>query len=212
MKKLIIAVGAALLGFGGGVYLGWYLGKKKYIDIADQEVESVKKRLTEYYTGKTEDKVEEKPAERKEEAPKEETKTEKKYKNYAGKYQTGDAGSRVVGTPEDKKPVIISGPPSVSDSDVYPITLDEFNKGTYEMQSLLYFKDEVLTDEDLNPLLNARENVGEEYAEFFDVYESDEIYIRNDILKIDFSIIKDERTYSKIRPLGNVTSDDGVDD
>lgn len=79
----------------------------------------------------------------------------------------------------------------------YVIDPNDFgNEDEYETISLTYYADAVLAD-DLDELVDAAETVGEDFASHFGEYEDDSVHIRNDKLKVDYEILKDERTYKE---------------
>lgn len=79
----------------------------------------------------------------------------------------------------------------------YVIDPNDFgNEDEYETISLTYYADSVLAD-DLDELVDAAETVGEDFASHFGEYEDDSVHIRNDKLKVDYEILKDERTYKE---------------
>ncbi len=78
----------------------------------------------------------------------------------------------------------------------YVISPDEFGEeDEYETVSLTYYKDSVLAD-DVDDLVDVA-NVGEDFASHFGEYEDDSVYVRNDLKKIDYEILRDERTYKE---------------
>lgn len=78
----------------------------------------------------------------------------------------------------------------------YVIDPSEFGmEDEYESVSLTYYSDGILAD-DVDDLVDV-ENVGEDFASHFGDYEEDAVHIRNDELKIDYEILKDERSYKE---------------
>lgn len=80
----------------------------------------------------------------------------------------------------------------------YVITYDDFAENGYEGESLYYFTDGVVTDLMYNEIENADELIGDDFAEHFGEEEEDTVYIRNDKLKTDFEVLKDERRFSEV--------------
>ena len=86
-----------------------------------------------------------------------------------------------------------------------PFVIEEDRVGeyiSYDLISLIYFSDGVLTDDWEVPVENPDETVGKEYVEYFDTGE-DVVYVRNDKLKCDFEITRDLRTYEEVKEEGN---------
>ena len=86
-----------------------------------------------------------------------------------------------------------------------PFVIEEDRVGeyiSYDLISLIYFSDGVLTDDWEVPVENPDETVGKEYAEYFETGE-DVVYVRNDKLKCEFEITRDLRTYKEVKEEGN---------
>jgi hypothetical protein len=198
MKKIFNAITIILFG-GGCFFAGWKISKKKYEGIADKEVSSVKKSLTEYYEsilpqkdipkGVKEDTEKNKPVSG------ENTKTDHvEYIDYSAPYRSNSklekknnlANKMVKGDEVDKSPYIISP--------------DDFNESNYESKTLFYYTDKVLADDDFNIIHDVVREIGPDALTSFGLYEDDAVYVRNDVLEIDYEILKDERAYNKIAP------------
>lgn len=85
-----------------------------------------------------------------------------------------------------------------------PFVIEEDRVGeyiSYDLISLIYFSDGVLTDDWEVPVENPDETVGKEYVEYFETGE-DVVYVRNDKLKCDFEITRDLRTYEEVKEEG----------
>ena len=82
-----------------------------------------------------------------------------------------------------------------------PFVIEEDRVGeyiSYDLISLIYFGDGVLTDDWEVPVENPDETVGKEYIEYFETGE-DVVYVRNDKLKCEFEITRDLRTYEEVK-------------
>lgn len=82
-----------------------------------------------------------------------------------------------------------------------PFVIEEDRVGeyiSYDLISLIYFSDGVLTDDWEVPVENPDETVGKEYAGYFETGE-DVVYVRNDKLKCEFEITRDLRTYEEVK-------------
>lgn len=74
----------------------------------------------------------------------------------------------------------------------YEITVDEYGEmDDYEVNSLYYYEDKVLTDQYGNVIDDVNEIVGEENLKKFDDETVDCIYIRNDALMSDYEVLRD---------------------
>lgn len=81
----------------------------------------------------------------------------------------------------------------------YVIPPAEFGeKEDYDKISLTYYADNILVDDD-NTLLEDVENVvGFESLTHFGEYEDDSVFVRNDRLQCDYEILLDQRKYSDV--------------
>lgn len=80
----------------------------------------------------------------------------------------------------------------------YEITPNEFGDIDYEEVELVMFADDVLADGDTYERIEDADNVvGEDNLLKFGHYEEDRVCVRNDRLKCDYEIIRDERTYEQ---------------
>lgn len=86
-----------------------------------------------------------------------------------------------------------------------PFVIEEDRVGeyiSYDLISLIYFSDGVLTDDWEVPVENPDETVGKEYVEYFETGE-DVVYVRNDKLKCEFEITRDLRTFEEVKEEGS---------
>lgn len=205
MKKLLLLLGVFISGVSIGGYFGWTKAKEKYLKLADDEIDSVKKLYESRVVSNT-DNAEH--SNKKRETKKkvvsndsiqnEISKSKVGFTDYARNYQSKDTGNRIVGTPKSEN---VIKPSSVMP---YVITPEEFAESNYETKTLLYFSDKVLADEDYNVIYNVKDEVGEDSLTRFGEYAEDSVYVRNDRLYIDYEILLDERAFYKIQA-------DGVD-
>ncbi len=78
----------------------------------------------------------------------------------------------------------------------YVISPDEFGEfEEYEIITLTYYSDDILTDDCDEPVENIDEVVGLEALTHFGEYEDDAVYVRNDRLKCDYEILRDDRQH-----------------
>ena len=174
MKKgtavLLFAIGAAIV---AGVT--WKLTKTKYKAIADEEIASVKKA---YHTTNEVNISTPMPS-------KEVVKATKDYVNIVTK--SGYSGGELKTDNED-----YPGP--------YIISPDEF-AGDYEFDTVdvTYFADGVLCDENNVPLEDIENTIGNDAVRHFGEYENDAVYVRNERLKCDYEILRDERKYADLK-------------
>jgi hypothetical protein len=101
----------------------------------------------------------------------------------------GYSNSEVKG--EVKKPVVIS-PTEFGDID------------DYEIITLFYYADGVLTDELDEPLEDIEGSVGLESLTTFGDYEEDAVHVRNDRLRVYYEILRELRNYNDTDTSANV--------
>lgn len=183
MGETIKKVFIFLAGAGVGTAVTWQFFKNKYERIANEEIASVK----EYYKCTRETTLE-----TTEEESSESTETiediseveEAEYKNLAANYNTVTNEN----DNEEKGDVKMVGRP-------YVIKPEEFDGKGYDVVSLTYYADKVLTDEHDNPIEDIDYLIGEDSLEHFGEYEDDSVFVRNDELKTDFEILLDEASF-----------------
>lgn len=177
---VMFAMGAAV-----GSVITWHCVKKKYEQIAQEEIDSVKavfmKKDPDMEVTVSETphqaeprKVEEKPSISEYAA----LLKNEGYTNYSG---TGKEEQ----TSMNDKPYVIS-----------PEEFGEYEE--YEKISLTYYGDQVLADENDELVEDVEGAVGFESLTHFGEYEDDSVFVRNDRLKCDYEILLDQRTYSDV--------------
>ena len=81
----------------------------------------------------------------------------------------------------------------------YVISYEEFGElDGYNIVSLMYFNDNVLTDSQYEPIEDADSIVGLDFLEHFGDEDEDSVFVRNDKRKTDYEILKDERNYADL--------------
>ena len=81
----------------------------------------------------------------------------------------------------------------------YIISPEEFGDfDEYTKLSLTYYSDGVLADENDEIVDDIDETVGADFADHFGEYEDDSVFVRNDRLKCDYEILRDNRSYSDV--------------
>ena len=174
-----------------GAVASWYFTKKKYEQIAQEEIDSVKETFSKLY------KHDETPAEIAGE-PEEGTDAEPdeplSVMEYAVKLRNEGYTQPDVG--RNAKPVA---------DDPYVIAPESFDElEGYEVHTFTYYADETLADDDdrVIDVANMKRWVGfassEELESHFGEHVDDAIYVRNDRLKCDIEILYDRRTYADV--------------
>lgn len=187
--------GRTVIAFFGGVVIGAVGGifatRKHFETIANEDIASAR----EMYEKRN--KAENEPEES-EESNDIQIKNEKPALNdYMSKLK--EAGYKNYSN--SKEPDKIPVEPDFSSKDIYTITDAEFGEEEgYEQLSYTYFYDNVLCDENNEPLSqnDILKTVGYDALENFDYEETDAVYVRNDILKTDYEILRDVREYKNV--------------
>lgn len=207
MRKLSTVI-AFLTGAVVGGAAVWYITKDRYAQLAEDEISSVKEAYA-----KMESKKE---------------KANKAMQKYQGtdenvqESQTTAVTAKVVekgsiaeyaervrhGEPMDYSKTVVppkSGKPAdlpMSDNSgeaPYVISPEEFDElDGYATVSLLYFADGFLTDSLGVMIDDVKEVVGDALSHFGE-YEEDAVFVRNDVKRCDYEILRDERTYDEFR-------------
>jgi len=221
MKNFIFSVIAFVAGGTIGYFIGKKTSKKKYQQIADKEIESVKESLSKYYEDKLNSnsnpneniKTLNTPERPKANVPlldkdsidygklKGLKDNDKAYMNYVKSYNGQNAVKEEM--LEDNNPAQINGP--------FVISPEEYADGEYNTETLHYYKDGYLTDDEYNIIKNVNEVVGNQALNSFGVYEEDTVYVRNDEHKIDYEILFEDEEYKNVAPkgiLGNFPGND----
>lgn len=162
------------LAFAGGVAAGaavaWQVLKKKYEERTKEEVDS----FIEYWTNK--DKIEKETQEEAEQSQLQQDLDE--YAYLIEEYTEG--GSENMAKPKEIPPEEFG-------------VLDD-----YEIISLIYYADGVLTDTNNIPIEDVAFHVGIDFAKYFGHYEDDAVHIQNDRLKCYYEILADEGNYADV--------------
>ena len=181
MKGLFIFAAGVV----AGAVAGAYLVKDKVMADAKQEIEEVR----EYYKSKKETKKEEEPVEEKQE-----TKVEEEYQEITRNYTNYNK--------------IEEAPKQAVNDMPYMINPEDFGEEEgYDTLTLTYFADKVLVDDVDDVIDDPDPVVGLENLKVFDEFNASAIYVRNDIWKTDFEILKDDWEWKDIEagPQGPVT-------
>ena len=176
----VFSIGAAI-----GSFITWRFTKTMYKRIAQEEIDSVK----EVYSKKSE-KIEDDDVK---DVKNVEDDDRFSYENYRtspeeiAKYDEilNKNGYKKGGSEETGnygKPYYIS-----------PEELGEDDE--YEVISLRYYADDVLTDEVDDVIYDWENTVGEDFSDHFGEYEEDSVFVKNDRLKCYYEILRDEDNY-----------------
>lgn len=196
-KVIIFAIGAAI-----GSLVAWKLTKTKYEKIMIEEEQS----LREYYNKKT--KVYEDSAntlhdyynDRLKEIDEKEKKMEEGKKTEESKI-VNDLRERYAEVLKDHKYSIDEPCYEGGQDRPYVVTPEEFgNADEYDIISLNYYADGIVSDDWGNKTEDLEATIGEDFASHYGEYEEDAVYIRNDRLKVEYEVLKSLSKYSEMFP------------
>lgn len=80
----------------------------------------------------------------------------------------------------------------------YVISPEEYDELGYYTQSLIYWRDKVVTDDDGNIVDDYEDHIGSDALNHFGEYEDDSVFVRNDLEQVDYEILLDMRRYSDV--------------
>ena len=183
VKACIIFAAGAVLGAVSAVTIV----KERYESLAQIEIETMRK----YYREKMHQQEEKVQEEKVQEEPVSE---EKKYEDITNIYK---------GDTVEEKSFVEEGDDKVIDpyDTPYIISVEEFGEEIdYDTMTLTYFEDKVLVD-DVDDVIDDQDTlVGLENLKIFEEFPGcTTIYVRNDIWKTDFEIIKDDWNWSDLQ-------------
>lgn len=175
---LLFIFGTAL-----GSFATWKIVKSRYEAIAQEEIDSVKR----VYSSNTNTAIK---SEEKDNEPMPKKEIKNNYTSVISDF--GYGGNNDIPQKSEVKEESWQAP--------YIITPDEFAINyEYDTIDVTYFADGVLADENNEPLEDIENTIGKDAVNHFGEYETDIVYVRNDRLKADYEIVKDERNYSDVR-------------
>lgn len=196
MKNLLCFVAGAAI----GSVVTWKLIEKKYKDLADEEIESVKETFKNRKPRITKDEVKE-TVEKVISKWKEPKETIDDIVTAEG-YSTENEENTEE---EDESNYTVDVDPGVEVIVPYVITPEQFGEFTeYGTKTLTYYADDVLTDEIDNPITSGEMEtmIGPDALDHFGEYEDDSVYIRDEMNEIDYEILKSEKMFSEIPKRG----------
>lgn len=177
-----------VLGVAVGSIVTWRYVEKKYEQIAQDEIDSVKEvffRREAEFTENAEarikaDNAKEKPS----------------VIEYAARLR--EHGYTNYSDMADEKPEEVKEVSMTIDKP-YVIAPEEFGDlDDYETISLTYYADQILADDNDEIVDDVEDVVGFDSLNSFGEYEDDSVFVRNDRLKCDYEILLDQRKYSSV--------------
>jgi hypothetical protein len=196
-----------VLGVAVGSVVTWRYVEKKYEQIAQDEIDSVKevfsKREAEF-TENTEARIKADNAKEKPSVIEYAARlSEHGYTNYSDSAieyaaRLSEHGYTNYSDLVDEKPEEVKEEPMSVDKP-YVIAPEEFGDlDDYETISLTYYADQILADDNDVIVDDVEDVVGFDSLNSFGEYEDDSVFVRNDRLKCDYEILLDKRKYSNV--------------
>lgn len=175
--------GLYLLSFAVGAVAGsaasYFVLKKKFEKITQEEIDSVKEKFSYKFAEKPEKAEVEEKSEAAEEKEKEED-----VKTYNDILKSNNYGNEEVVKEQPSYIRIIS-----------PVELGEDEY--YSVVGLTYYADNVLADEEGN-IVDVEETVGAYALTQFGEYDENAVHVRNTKTETDYEVLLDERDYSEV--------------
>lgn len=177
-----------VLGVAVGSVVTWRYVEKKYEQIAQDEIDSVKEVFSRRETEFTENTEARIKADNAKEKP--------SVIEYAARLR--EQGYTNYSDMADEKPEEVKEE-YMSIDKPYVIAPEEFGDlDDYETISLTYYADQILADDNDEIVDDVEDVVGFDSLNSFGEYEDDSVFVRNDRLKCDYEILLDQRKYSSV--------------
>ena len=213
MNKSIFGVIGFVLGAAAGSLVTWKLIEKKYMDMADDEIRSVK----EMYRSKIvnsevlDEKNDDMFVARKGpeftvsmELTDEGKKLAEKLNNLTATYASDDEKPDYTAYSQVKEKHNVFDDamptePEVKHDEPYIIDPTEFGEfSEYEQRELTYYKDGVICENDTD-MIDPYDIFGDlDVGDHFGEYENDRVFVRDDRRQVDYEILRDERTFMEV--------------
>ena len=184
-----------ITGAATGSAVTWKLLKTKYERLAQEEIDSVK----EVFSRRVEPKTESEPDH---ETPSEVTDERKasvaSYTQLTEKLGYTDYNNIDGNDEVDEEPTSSVTP--------YVISSDDYGWAEgYDNINLTYYADGILANDEDEVYDDLEGTVGADFHKHFGEYEPDAVHVRNDVLKIEYEILRDRRTFTEATGLTHPT-------
>jgi len=185
MSDKLITVAALFVGAAIGSFITWKYVGKKYDQIIQEEIDSVKETFSKNRNAEYEEMGKEISKGIEDGLAEKDSDLTSKIKDYSGRLQ--------------KQKEKYTNNSNFNSGAPYVITPEEFGEfKDYEKFSLTYYADKVLADENDELIDDVEEIVGFDSLNHFGEYENDSVFVRNDAKKCDYEILLDLRKYSDV--------------
>lgn len=200
MKKILSGALFFIAGAASASFITYKVVEKKFKNIADEEIKSVK-AMYERKMNRT--KLDEEKMETPEEIDL--SKTDGVSYSKQNPYSSLVSNLGYSNKKEEEQEEMV-------DDNIQVIPPEDFgeyedkNGKAYKCESLYYYADKVLTFTNDKKITDVAKYVGHDALNTFGEYEDDSVFVRNHAMKTDFEILLDSRTYSEV-VIGNSTDD-----
>lgn len=185
------------LGAAAGAVVAWKMLKTKYEQQTREEIDSVIEYYKERYSEKTDTDDHAEVKDESEDEPDEDpavTERKTEYKDYLTTIRSNSYAHRDYSSDAIEKKV----EERIEMDKPYVIAPDEFGEHDgYETETLIFYSDRVLTDEMGNLVEEVEKTIGDALTHFGE-YEDDSVHVRNDLMRTDYEILRDESRYRDI--------------
>lgn len=207
MNKSVIGAVAFVFGAVAGSLVTWKVVQKKYMDMADDEIRSVKEMYrskivnSEVLDEKNDDVfVDRKGPELTDEGKQLVEKLNELTTSYVSDDEKPDYTA--YSQAKEKHNVFddaMPEEPEVKHDEPYVIEPTEFGEfSEYEQIELTYYKDGVICENDTD-MVDPYDILGDiDVEEHFGEYENDRVFVRDDRRQVDYEILRDERTFMEV--------------
>lgn len=170
---LIFAMGATI-----GAVVSWRMAKNKYEAIAEEDIKSVKEAFKNMVEDVSKDIFTENGN-----LTDKDKEFKKRYNAIINnnRYSNNDKEVKM----DKKRPCVIS-PEKFGEDD------------EYDTVTLYYYADGLLADDSDNLIEDIDNVIGFDSLKTFGDYEDDAVYVRNDVTKCDYEILRDDRKYMDV--------------
>ena len=207
MNKSIFGVIGFVLGAAAGSLVTWKLIEKKYMDMADDEIRSVKEMYhskivnSEVLDKKNDDMFITREAP---ELTDEGKKLVEKLNELTTSYTSDDDKPDYTAYSQAKEKHNVFDDamptePEVKHDEPYIIDPTEYGEfSEYEQIELTYYKDGVICENDTD-MIDPYDIFGDlDVGDHFGEYENDRVFVRDDRRQVDYEILRDERTFMEV--------------
>lgn len=182
---------AFLVGATAGSAITWYAVKTKYQQYAEEEINDIR----EYYSSK----LAKNDGEPIEEDNDKETSTPEVKTNLIEAMTIADRQNYSGYFKTESEPEGISENLLILEPRPYVVSPDEFAEELgYECRDITLYADGTLADDDDDILEDPENVIGLDSLKQFGEYAPNTVYVRNDRLKCDYEVSKDDRTYEEV--------------